>query len=173
MQAAQRVRTGNRNGPPAFAPVNLLAAFVTTILSSPLSEYLNRLPTGCLKPCPNLGYVAKGPRYYHRLLALVDIDSLHHVRPLRDAQVHDDAPEVPDAIKAQVNRPPRNHDFGVGWSAAKFARLLRLQGVRSDPGRGAVFAEVNSLLRLSVHHGGEVDCRLILIALGATHSIRS
>src|ERR1017187_4137477 len=24
-------------------------------------------------------------------------------------------------------------------------------------GRGAVFAEVNSLLRLSVHHGGEVD----------------
>jgi hypothetical protein len=28
---------------------------------------------------------------------------------------------------------------------------------------------VNSLLRLSVYHGGEVDCRLVPMALGATH----
>ena len=143
---------GERLGPSA-----LLSAFVTAILSSPFSEHLNCLPTGCLKPCPNLGCVAKGPRYDHRLLALVDIDLLHHVRPLREAQVHDNAPKFPDAIKAQVNRPPRNHDFGLGWSATKFTRLLRLQGVRPDPGRGAVFAEVNCLLRLSAHHGGEVD----------------
>jgi len=38
--------------------------------------------------------------------------------------------------------------------------------------RGAVFAQVNSLLRLSVHYGSEGDCRLFPMALGATHRTR-
>jgi hypothetical protein len=34
---------------------------------------------------------------------------------------------------------------------------------------GAAFAEMNRLLRLSIHHWGELDYCLILMALAATH----
>ncbi len=67
----------------------------------------------------------------------------------------------------------------VGWPTAKGAtlsatnppclRLVRLHELKSGDGGSAVFAEVNSFLRVSVQHRGEVECRLILMALGATH----
>jgi len=52
-------------------------------------------------------------------------------------------------------------------------RLLRVPEVKSRAGRGAIFTKVNSLLRFSMHHGGEVDGRLIFMALGATHNSQS
>jgi hypothetical protein len=151
------------------------SAWPTTRLTPSRSDYVDRFLIGGLQPGPDIGGIAGDKRNR-------SFDSLHQLRPLRAAQVQHDVPEFRGAISARVNCLPGNDAPVAGWPPAKFAalalhrhcrRLLRVQGVRPGLGRGAVSTEVNRLLRLAIHHGGEMDGRLILLAFPTKHSTRS
>src|SRR6058998_3460108 len=115
-----------------------LAASVTTMLSSPVYEYLRCPQVGCLHPCRNFGGVAndrRGCPFFHDtdVSRKNKVASGRYERPfgplrqmglLRGAQVEEDAPQFGGAIGAPVTDPPRKRVPDVGWPTAKGAPLL-------------------------------------------------
>ena len=85
------------------------------------------------------------------------------------------APELQNAIEATINRDSRTPSCRPRRLPAELAllsadrqclKLLRVQALKSN-GRSAVLADVNLLCLRSVHYGGDMDRRLILMTLGA------
>src|SRR5207245_617902 len=96
-------------------------------------------------------------------------------------QVRDNPSELLPAIEAPINRISFTLYSGKCRLPAELAllpdnrqcsKLFQVQCGHSG-GRSAVFAKVSGLLLSAVHHGGEMDRCLILMALGTKRHTRS